>query len=96
MDKSLGKTIKNLGKTFDTYLMESIYTSLPDSEKNNFKLLSKKFCHSRGVYSIIACLCNVGTYGIHCQKLGIEFWGKTVWILFRIFFSFFFFFFFIL
>ena len=90
MDKSLGKTIKNLGKTFDTYLMGSIYTSLPDSEKNNFKLLSKKFCHSRGVYSIIACLCNVGTYGIHCQKLGIEFWGKTVWILFRIFFSFFF------
>ena len=78
----IGKTIYQLGKILDQNISFIIYDSLTDSEKKNLTFLSQLLCNSKGSFQYYYCLCNVGVFGNHCDKLGIYFWKKRIWIIF--------------
>ncbi len=80
-------TLNELSSIFDLNLTSKIIDSLEKNYQKNISFLSEKFCNSKGKFNFFFCICNVGVYGRHCNKLGIEFWGKKIWILFQIFFS---------
>ena len=84
------KTLNDLSTIFDSNLIIKIIDSLDKNYINNSTFLSEKFCNSKGQFKFLSCICNVGVYGSHCNKLGIEFWGKKIWILFQIFFLYYF------
>ena len=80
------KTLNDLSTIFDSNLILKITDSLDKNYIKNSTFLSEKFCNSKGQFKFLSCICNVGVYGSHCNKLAIEFWGKKIWILFQIFF----------
>ena len=92
----IGKTINNLGKIFDSNISSFIFNSLNDSERANSTFLSQLLCNSKGQFSLINCICNVGVFGSHCNKLGIDYWNKSIWVIFQIFFVILFFLFMVL
>ena len=83
----IGKTISKLGKILDQNISFIIYDSLTDSEKKNLTFLSQLLCNSKGNFQYYYCLCNVGVFGNHCDKLGIYFWKKRIWIIFQFIFG---------
>ena len=82
----IGITLFELSSIFESNLTLKIIDSLETNYQKNASYLSHKFCNSKGQFKYLSCSCNIGVYGRHCNKLGIEFWGKKIWILFQIFF----------
>lgn len=65
-----------LSFTIDEKVMNMCYDSLSENQKKNSTFLSELLCNSQGIFleKKKRCSCDLGIFGVHCQKYGVDVW----------------------